>query len=44
MACGICGTYMGDGIFDEQEIRLLEKVNGINFDQLTDMLLSLKSC
>lgn len=44
MACGICGAYMGDGIFDEQEIRLLEKVNGINFDQLTDMLLSLKSC
>lgn len=43
MACGICGAYRGDGIFDEQEIRLLEKVNGINFDQLADMLLSLQS-
>lgn len=43
MACGICGAYMGDRIFNEREIRLLEKVNRISFDRLTDWLLSLQS-
>lgn len=43
MACGICGAYMGDRSFEEEEVRLLEKVNAINFDYLTDLLLPLQS-
>ncbi len=43
MSCGICGAYMGDRSFEEEEVRLLEKVNAINFDYLTDLLLPLQS-
>lgn len=39
MACGICGAYSGIGAFRKEDIQMLESVNGICFDRLTDMLL-----
>lgn len=39
MACGICGAYAGIGAFRKEDIQMLESVNGICFDRLTDMLL-----
>ncbi|HIU75021.1 MAG TPA: ADP-ribosylglycohydrolase family protein [Candidatus Pelethocola excrementipullorum] len=39
MACGISGAYMGARHFAEEEVEMLETVNGISFDRLTDLLL-----
>lgn len=39
MACGICGAYKGSGAFLEEDVRLLEKVNGISFEEYTDKLM-----
>lgn len=40
MACGICGAYSKTRHFAEEEIEMLETVNGISFERLTDLLLS----
>ncbi len=36
IACGICGAYKGAGAFPEEEIRLLERVNGLDFEKMAD--------
>lgn len=38
MACGICGAVKGTGAFREEDIRLLEEVNGINFTEIGEQL------
>lgn len=38
MACGICGAYMGENAFDRKEVQLLEKINQISFEKLTDSI------
>lgn len=40
MACGICGAYSGAGAFDPEEVMLLERVNGISFDELADKMIN----
>lgn len=42
MACGICGAIYGEEIFPQEEVQMLEEVNGINFELLADRLL--KTC
>ncbi len=39
MACGICGAYSGAGAFEKKDIELLERVNGISFERVTDRLM-----
>lgn len=39
MACGICGAFSGAGCFSQEEVELLEQVNQISFDALTELLL-----
>lgn len=36
LRCGICGAYKGAGAFPEEEIRLLERVNGLDFEKMAD--------
>ncbi|WP_073587965.1 ADP-ribosylglycohydrolase family protein [Anaerocolumna xylanovorans] len=39
MACGISGAYSSDGSFGQDIISMLESVNEISFDALTDLLM-----
>lgn len=41
MACGICGILAGSKGFLQEEIQLLESVNGISFERLSGVLYSL---
>ena len=38
MACGICGAYRGEMVFDKKEVQLLEKVNHVSFEKLTNSI------
>lgn len=40
MACGICGAVQGAEAFNSEDITLLEQVNGISFDVLTEKVIS----
>lgn len=41
MACGICGAIHGEEIFPREEIEMLEKVNGIDFELLAWKIIKL---
>lgn len=39
MACGICGAVSTADSYPEEDVRMLERVNGISFDELTRNLI-----
>ena len=41
MACGICGAVMGAEVFPAEEVEMLERVNDIDFEELSEKVMGI---